>query len=157
MTDEDPLLRYMAFRQAVCDWFEENANRFVVPGIEHWPEDVENKPEAVEHYGEAAADDIIDRMEDVLATESDGAEHFDGLLESDGRSPDGYARLDGVAEVLANPRTGTLVLTGQPTAFHDCGVRGCGAVGHKIGEFDVDASLFMQDDHDGGGQEDTDG
>lgn len=103
-----------------------------------------------------SADGAVEMARAILQelAEPDGDEHFDALLEPADGSPDGYARLDGVADVLANPRTGTLVLTGQPTAFHDCDDRGCGSVGHKIGEFDVDASLFMQGDH---GEEDARG
>lgn len=98
-------------------------------------------------------------------TENTGREHFDGLLEPDDRSPDGFARIDGVRAVLANPRTGRLVLTGNPTAFHDCDKRGCGSTEHKIAEFDVDGELFYQETDGGTGdagntgssREDTDG
>lgn len=78
-------------------------------------------------------------------TSSAGSEHFDGLLEPDDRSPEGFAQIGGIRAVLVNPNAGRLVLTGDPTAFHDCDKRGCGSVEHKIAEFDVDGGLFYQD------------
>jgi hypothetical protein len=69
-------------------------------------------------------------------------EHFDGILQDDDRSPDGYKKVSGVGAVLVDPNTGRLVLTGRPNDVHNCDRRGCGSVDHKIAEFDVDAEQF---------------
>lgn len=71
-------------------------------------------------------------------------EHFDGLLDPDDRSPEGFARIEGVGSVLVDPTTGRLVITGEPSGFHNCDVRGCGSLDHKIAEFEVDGQLFYQ-------------
>lgn len=69
-------------------------------------------------------------------------EHFDGILEDDGRSPAGYKVVSDVSAVLVDPNTGRLVLTGKPNNTHHCDRRGCGSVEHKIAEFDVDPEQF---------------
>lgn len=70
------------------------------------------------------------------------SEHFDGILEDDARSPDGWKQVGGVTALLVNPDLGKLVITGRPNPTHNCDVRGCGSVEHKIAEFDVDAETF---------------
>lgn len=69
-------------------------------------------------------------------------QHFDGVLEDDERSPDGYKKVSGVGAVLVNLNTGSLVITGRPNDFHNCDRRGCGSVDHKIAELDVDEEQF---------------
>lgn len=69
-------------------------------------------------------------------------EHFDGVLQDDDRSPDGYKEVSGVGTVLVEPNTGRLVLTGRPNETHNCDRRGCGSLDHKIAEFDVDKKQF---------------
>lgn len=66
-----PLTRYLAFRQAVVEWVEENSNRFVCPSAEHWPENVDNRRDALDHYGEEAADDILELYEENLTGGND--------------------------------------------------------------------------------------
>lgn len=68
--------------------------------------------------------------------------HFDGVLEDDDRSPDGYKKVSDVGAVLVDANTGRLVLTGRPGEAHNCDRRGCGSVDHKIAEFDVDPEQF---------------
>lgn len=72
-------------------------------------------------------------------------EHFDGLIIPDERSPDGFAKIEGIGAVLVNADQGKLVLTGEPTPFHNCDQRGCGSLEHKIAEFDVNPELFYQE------------
>jgi len=67
--------------------------------------------------------------------------HFDGVLADDSRSPSGFMKVTGVTDVLINPNTGRVVITGRPNETHHCNQRGCGSVEHKIAEFDVDVDF----------------
>lgn len=64
---KDPLTMYRAFREAMVQWTAENRGRFVVPGIEYWPEGVDSRKEAHRHYGEQYADEVIECFENQLA------------------------------------------------------------------------------------------
>lgn len=70
-------------------------------------------------------------------TSKDG-EHFDGVLEEDERSPDGFKKVDGVGAVLIDPVEGRLVITGRPSGEHNCDLRGCGTLEHKIAEWHIE-------------------
>lgn len=63
-TAHDPLLLYQTFREAVAEWMSEHRSRFVIPPREHWPDDVENREEAKEHYSEEAAAEMIAEWEE---------------------------------------------------------------------------------------------
>lgn len=61
---DDPLRLYQTFQEAIAQWMDENSNRFVIPGMEYWPEGVDTHEEALEHYSEKAALDIVPEWED---------------------------------------------------------------------------------------------
>jgi hypothetical protein len=66
-TDEaiyDPLFLYQTFQQAVAEWMAEHSGRFVIPGCEYWPDGVNSRKQAKEHYSEQAAAEIIAAWED---------------------------------------------------------------------------------------------
>lgn len=70
MTDpHDPLLLYSTFQEAVREWMKENHFRFVVPSIECWPEGVDSREEARDHYSEEAATEIIENWERIYNEE----------------------------------------------------------------------------------------
>lgn len=71
-----------------------------------------------------------------------GVAHFDAVLTDDERSPAEFKKIKGVGAVLVDPNIGRLVLTGRPGEPHNCDLRGCGSVEHKIAEFDVEKTLF---------------
>jgi hypothetical protein len=73
---------------------------------------------------------------------SESREHFDGVLKDDERSPEGFELVDGATAVLVNADTGKLVIMGKPNETHNCDLRGCGSVGHKIAEFDIDKNVL---------------
>jgi hypothetical protein len=58
-------------RDAVHEWVEENAFRFVRPSREHWPKGVDSREEATEYYGDKATADIIDAMVESDTTVTD--------------------------------------------------------------------------------------
>lgn len=71
-------------------------------------------------------------------------QHFDGVLIDDERSPAGFKKINGVGAVLVDPNTGRVVLTGRPSENgHNCDIRGCGSVEHKIAEFRTDRDVFL--------------
>lgn len=63
---DDPVRMYLAFKEAMEQWMSKHRHRFVVPGSEYWPDDIDDKDEALEWYAEQAADEIIEYMEDAV-------------------------------------------------------------------------------------------
>jgi hypothetical protein len=85
-------------------------------------------------------------------------QHFDGILQDDKHSPDGFKQIVGVGAVLVDTNTGRLVITGAPNDLHNCDRRGCGSIAHKIGEFEIDRGLFepMRNHREDDGEEEND-
>lgn len=81
-------------------------------------------------------------MTDDVRNAETGTAHFDGVLSADRTTPDDFVKVEGVGAVFLDPSEGTLVMTGRPNDDHNCDVRGCGSVDHKIAEFDVDADVI---------------
>ena len=77
MSENDPLRLYTAFREAMIEWVDENAFRFVRPSREHWPEGVKSRKEASEYYGGKAADEIIENMDEILVERAEREGPFD--------------------------------------------------------------------------------
>lgn len=63
LEDEDPSAELrVALQSAVASWMGEHGHRFVCPSIEHWPEGIDDRETAVEHYSRQATEEILDSL-----------------------------------------------------------------------------------------------
>lgn len=64
--DSDDYKQYRTFKNAVAQWMEDHAHRFVIPSTEHWPDDIDNSDDALDHYSKQATDEIIDNWNAIV-------------------------------------------------------------------------------------------
>lgn len=65
-TEMDDLMKYRTFVEAMERFVANNSGRWVRPGVECWPDDVQNRQDAIEYYGTMYADEIIEHWIDAV-------------------------------------------------------------------------------------------